>query len=462
MSLNRRQILDYTQKNQIRAGRVTFADYSQRRELVNQGKLLGLNLYLPDNESSILPIIKQGEVNTSPEELSGYLSAVQSVQPPVVPVDPEPATSPDAPTNLSVTAGNGRLIISFTAGNDGGSPITNYKYAYSTNNGVSYTSYTAFDPSVTASPLTITGLTNGTPYLVKIRAENVNGDGDESSAVSGTPVAPTSNTPSAPTILSVVADDSQLTITFAPPESDGGFPIEGYVYNLSNEVDTWYYIINYMSEYTFSLEGLQNGVLYQIKLAAINENSQGEESLIAEGTPLFDGFTRSWYELIRDTNPDGSPLEYPQPDVQGYRAYRYSFNSGSNTSLDFFFKTNNSVSVDLETITGIYKSGESTNLLVGTNTITINTNRAIHNSEEGGLSFTILRQNETQTPDAIVSNLQQNTTYYVIVKTDWNDNNNTGAINIQYELQIAIESSNTPISITYESTQPYEYSTPWE
>lgn len=92
----------------------------------------------------------------------------------------------DAPSSLAVTAGDKQLSIAFTApANDGGSPITNYKY--STNNGLSFI---ACVPAQTTSPIIISGLTNDRAYIIRIRAVNGVGDGPKSDAIQGTPVAP--------------------------------------------------------------------------------------------------------------------------------------------------------------------------------------------------------------------------------------------------------------------------------
>jgi len=91
---------------------------------------------------------------------------------------------PNAPTSLSSTAGNGEVTIAFTAGSNGNSAITNYKY--STNG----TTYTALSPADTTSPVTISGLTNGTSYTIYLKAVNAIGDSVASSSVSATPVAP--------------------------------------------------------------------------------------------------------------------------------------------------------------------------------------------------------------------------------------------------------------------------------
>ena len=93
---------------------------------------------------------------------------------------------PDAPTNLAVVPGNGSLQVSFTPGSDHGAEILNYEY--SVNDG---DDWTAVSPSVQPSPITISGLTNGTTYQVKLRAINEIGTGESSVSVSGQPVAPT-------------------------------------------------------------------------------------------------------------------------------------------------------------------------------------------------------------------------------------------------------------------------------
>ena len=91
---------------------------------------------------------------------------------------------PSAPTSLSATPGISTVSIAFTAGADGGSAITNYQYAVSTNAGSTYSSFTALDPADATTPITITGLSEGTAYLVKLKAVSTYGAGAESSAVS--------------------------------------------------------------------------------------------------------------------------------------------------------------------------------------------------------------------------------------------------------------------------------------
>ena len=96
-----------------------------------------------------------------------------------------PTTRPQAPTIGTATAGNAQATLTFTAGNTGGKSISNYKYS------IDGTTYTAFSPTQTTSPLTINGLTNDTNYTFTLKAVNANGDSVASSASNSvTPLSP--------------------------------------------------------------------------------------------------------------------------------------------------------------------------------------------------------------------------------------------------------------------------------
>ncbi|WP_338553121.1 X2-like carbohydrate binding domain-containing protein [Paenibacillus sp. KS-LC4] len=97
-----------------------------------------------------------------------------------------PITVANAPTAVSATAGNGQATVAFTAPTDnGGSAITGYEIL----DAEGHTVATGSD-----SPITVTGLTNGTSYSFTVKA--INGAGSSVSSVSSntvTPLAPTSS-----------------------------------------------------------------------------------------------------------------------------------------------------------------------------------------------------------------------------------------------------------------------------
>lgn len=127
------------------------------------------------------------------------------------------ATTPGAPTNLMATPGNGQATIAFTAPTtDGGLAITNYQY--STNDG---STWTAFGPAETTSPVTITDLTNDVTYQVKLRAVNWAGVGTASAVVAVTPSAPSTSHcgPGLPLPTSPPALWQQLALPCVPSAS---------------------------------------------------------------------------------------------------------------------------------------------------------------------------------------------------------------------------------------------------
>lgn len=98
-----------------------------------------------------------------------------------------PQTVPDAPTNVSATAGNGKATVTFTAPTDnGGSPITGYIV---TSNPGSITA------TGTGETITVTGLQNGITYTFTVKAINAVGNGAESAVSNAvTPYTPISST----------------------------------------------------------------------------------------------------------------------------------------------------------------------------------------------------------------------------------------------------------------------------
>ena len=88
------------------------------------------------------------------------------------------ASAPAAPTLNSVSAGDRRVTIAFTAGAENGAAITDYEYSL---NGGSYVS-----AGTTTSPFTITGLTGRANYSVTLKARNSSGLSAASTSLSAT------------------------------------------------------------------------------------------------------------------------------------------------------------------------------------------------------------------------------------------------------------------------------------
>jgi titin len=131
-----------------------------------------------------------------------------------------PVFVPENPTIERVDASSGSIAITFTAGNNGGSSVTAYKY--SINNGSTFVS-----TSNLTSPLVVSGIANGTVCSVILRAVNATGESGYSNMVQATPVS----VPDAPSIA-VVAGIKQVTIAVTPGSNQGA-AVTKYAYSLN-------------------------------------------------------------------------------------------------------------------------------------------------------------------------------------------------------------------------------------
>ena len=189
------------------------------------------------------------------------------------------AQVPSAPTIGSITAADGSLSVAYTGStSNGGAAITNYEY--SIDDGVSWVTPS---PASTTSPLVISSLTNGTTYPVKLRARNSAGPGTASTAVNGTPVG-VATTPGAPTISAITAGDTQLSVAFSAPGSNGGAPITNYDYSIDNG-SNWITPSPASTTSPLVITGLTNSTAYPVKIRARNSVGAGTASNGVSGTP---------------------------------------------------------------------------------------------------------------------------------------------------------------------------------
>jgi hypothetical protein len=133
------------------------------------------------------------------------------------------AAVPSVPTISEITVGDQQLSVAFTApASNGGASITNYEYSL---NGGS--TWVTPDPAGTSSPLLITGLTNGTPYDVQIRAVNSAGGGTATATSQATPEAP-----AVPTLgVAPATFASALSTTYGTASSTANFTVTGSALN---------------------------------------------------------------------------------------------------------------------------------------------------------------------------------------------------------------------------------------
>ena len=234
---------------------------------------------------------------------------------------------PSAPSNLSVTPGDGQLKISFTPADANGSTIL--RYEYSLDGGITFAQ---FSTNYITTPVIISGLTNRALYTsIKIRAVSTIGNGAASETVSGTP----SRAATAPTILSVTPGDKVLVVAFTPG-NDFGSNISNYEYSLDGGI-SWLALSPVDGTTPITISGLTNSVVYSaLRIRAVNSIGSGDRSELFSGTPaaaatapaapliitLLPGNGKISLTLSPTVSNGGSPLS----------RYEYSLNSGSTWS----------------------------------------------------------------------------------------------------------------------------------
>ena len=99
-----------------------------------------------------------------------------------------PAEEPDPPTNVRITGDtNNSLTVSWNPPSyQGGSAVTGYKVQWMTV-GQSFSPSRQDSAGASARTHTITGLTEGEVYIVRVVAVNAVGDSDRSNLAYGTP-----------------------------------------------------------------------------------------------------------------------------------------------------------------------------------------------------------------------------------------------------------------------------------
>ncbi|PKK81084.1 MAG: hypothetical protein CVT47_04265, partial [Thermoplasmata archaeon HGW-Thermoplasmata-2] len=127
-------------------------------------------------------------------------------------------------TGLIATAGDGRVSLSWSAPENGGSNITGYKIYW----GTSSPPTTVITLTGTATTYTHTGRTNGVPYYYQVSAVNGVGEGTKSVETSATPQG-LPVPPAKVTGLTATAGDGQVSLSWTA-NSVGDAVTNYYVY----------------------------------------------------------------------------------------------------------------------------------------------------------------------------------------------------------------------------------------
>ena len=257
-----------------------------------------------------------------------------------------PLRLPTAPLNLAVVAGNVVLDFSWTAPTDDGEDlagtdsILDYVVEYSSDAGVTWTAHT---PNPTTTSTTVSGLTGGVGYLLRVAARNARGQGDyATTTVAEIPQGP----PGLVQNLVLVAGVGQVTLDW-DPGTDGALGIDEYVVKFSiNSAafvdDNW----NSNVAGPVTETGLNTGDTVVAEVFAKNANGDGpvatSNTVVVAGTPgVVTGLTF--------TEEDGAiGLSWTAPaDTGGYPVEDYIIESTADNGASWVAES------DVSTVTSV-------------------------------------------------------------------------------------------------------------
>ncbi len=181
--------------------------------------------------------------------------------------------APAAPTGIGAAAGDGQATVTWNAVTGASS----YNIYFATSPGVT----TAGGTKITgvASPYVHTGRQNGTTYYYKVTAQNTGGESPLSVEASVTPQV---SVPGAPTNVTAVAGDAQVTVSWTGVA--GAVSYNLYYSNISPVTTSGSTKLTGVAT-PHPIAGLANGATYYFRVAAVNPGGEGPLSSEVSARP---------------------------------------------------------------------------------------------------------------------------------------------------------------------------------
>jgi len=265
------------------------------------------------------------DTNITPDTMYYYMvSAVNALG--EGPRSNEAYTAPSAPT-LTATAGNSKVLLSWTLPSSIGASITNYIVYRGTTSGGETLFIKAYN---NGTSWVDTKITLGTTYYYMVSAVNGAGEGPNSNEQNATPYT----VPSTPT-LTVTAGNSKVTLSWTVPISNGAAITNYSIYRGTTSVGEILYVTGYTGGTSWVATNITVGTRYYYMVRAVNAGGEGprsnEKNIIAGASPSVPtGLTASGGNaqvILRWSAPTsgGTPVQY--------NIYRFDSQTGTYTLI---------------------------------------------------------------------------------------------------------------------------------
>ncbi len=187
---------------------------------------------------------------------------------------------PLVPTSFAASAGDTAVTLSWTAPATG-DPATSYKIYYKA--GATVTTASLDTATSTASPKTITGLTNDLQYAFIVAGVNEFGEGTATSIITATP-GTVPGAPGTPTVSSF--GDGTVTLAWTAPTTGSAVASYKIYYKQGATVAKTDPLSTPSATSPKAIEGLSNDLQYAFIVTGVNAYGEGAASGIVTATPI--------------------------------------------------------------------------------------------------------------------------------------------------------------------------------
>ena len=264
---------------------------------------------------------------------------------------------PNPVDDFTTVPGDGEIEMTWTTPDNQGSAILRYEYQVinrDTNTYIVNPGTNIPGSNAETETFTVTGLTNGVPYAVAVRAVNSVEAGPYTQEDEIVPAT----FPTAPRNLTAESGDTQVTLRWNAPQSNGGDAIEEYQYQQktgNGAFGSWTPITGSNANTTeHTVTGLTNGTSYSFKVRAKNTPGEGPGSNEVTAVPRTVPTTPQNFAA---TAGNGRvQLDWTTPSSDGglpINRYQYRYKAGTGSFTTWANVPGSNVNTTTYTVTGL-------------------------------------------------------------------------------------------------------------
>lgn len=379
-----RDVRVYRTDNSFRTDRAMIRNELQARGFMDRGTVLTQksNTVVPSRDAVASP-----ESSSAASEQSSSVGSARIL-------GGTSAAIPSAITNLSATAGNTSALLSWSAPSANGASITGYIVDYRQTGSSTYTNFS----TASSASETITGLTNGTGYDFRVRAQNSVGNAATSNIATATP----QGVPSQVTGLGATVSSTEIVLAWTAPSANGSTITDYLIEYKATASSSFQSFSDGISTATgTTVTSLTNGVAYDFVVSAVNSIGTSVSSSVVSSTPI--GVPGQVTGLSATASSTQASLSWSAPSANGSAITDYYIEYKQSASSSYSAFADGVTTTASATVTGLTNGTTYDFRVSAINSVGTSTVSAAVSSTPGAIAAAITTLSATTTADGAVT-----------------------------------------------------------